>query len=1453
MDSRIHCAGTAPAPARSAWARRAGRCLRRCLTAAAFALCSFAAAAAPVVTSFTPSSGASTTAVTINGTGFSATPASNSVSFNGIAATVSSATTTKLVVAVPTGATTGKIGVTVAGQTGQSGSNFVVKPKITGFSPGSGSAGTTVTINGDGFSGTPGANTVTFYNNKTATVVSASVSQLVVTVPAGTTTGTIKVAVGGNTATSASNFTAVQVPVITSFTPAHGGSDTAVTITGSGFSSTRANNTVKFNGVAATVTSASATQLVVRSPDEATAGPLSVTVNGQTGTSMQNFFPPPWLHSIVPAGAPIGASVTLNGANFDPIAANNQVTFNGIPATVTAATFTTLQVTVPPGAAGGQVQITVGPETTQALPFYVLPANPPALAGLRAYLANPSTSSVTVYDVTANALVAAINVPAMPNAIAAASDGSRIYVGHNYGDALTVIDTATNTVSGTIPLGFELEGFSLSALGNEAYAWSGKQLKVITLATGAQQSLDLGFGNDLGQIYGAATDLSGTHLYVTYYQYDYYTYYRTAIFDTATHVRLGTYELPQGRHLGGTLPDPNGSRLYIHESGNGTVHVADGSTGAPISEFAVDTVPPPYLYMVAIDFEPDGSRMYLASRLPGQLTAVERSGHSPLQSLPLPQVGHMLSVSPTGTGFFIGSQDNTFRAYHYGPTGLILDYTSPIGPLVAMALDAGGTRAVITRSDAKLDIVDTATGAVTTSGVVGDESARIALVSIAAADRVAITHVNGEAPAGMAYANVPFDVVVQLRSANDIATVAAPRTVQLSLASGTGTLGGTTQCTVPTGRSSCRVTGVLLDTTQPAAVLRAASAGLTAGDSSAFAVTTITAATISGFTPTSGATGESVVISGSGFQPSLAVHPTVAFNGVVATVTAESNTGITAQVPPGATTGPITVTVGGVPATSAAPFRVKPAPLVALTTSPLASRWSDPFSVTVSVTPVAPATETPTGMIRVTDETNHVSCTIWLPATSCDIPPSNGSPASVLVSASYYGDDNYGAAQSPATPHIIAFYDTSIEIIGVSKEPSQAGESVFVTFALTPVSVPFPASSWPTGQVVVSDGANFCSFFSVIGLQTGGCLLPTPTAGTRQITARYAGDRNYATTASAPIAHSTSSAGGALPAGTELCGLQPNPTYPAPGGFVAIEQIPGGVPSFGVTHSISGARPLQIYVDLPQQGATTNLDRVDVIGHYDGPANTGITVNGLVAMTANGRFVVPDVPLQPGQNMLEVTATTLPGAQQTIYRAVTRDGDLPPLRLQIDDPGLFAPAVQGYRFDIGALPGGETVQSVAIDYDGDTAWDYQNASAAAAPQSLAFPQPGLHVATLRVTGSASTPYTATRAFLIRDPVEQRALMCDVYGYLRERLAANDAAGASLAYQVPSRTKYRAAFDELGTNMAQASTLLGHIVEGSFGPGFGDLSLVRDKSNQTRAGFPLRMTQGPDGVWRISEM
>jgi YD repeat-containing protein len=87
---------------------------------------------------------------------------------------------------------------------------------------------------------------------------------------------------------SISRYSSAQLSIIT-FTPGIGTVGTAVTIYGTGFSSTAGQNSVQLNGIAATVQSATTTQIVVIVPSGASTGPITVTTPSGTVTSKTSF------------------------------------------------------------------------------------------------------------------------------------------------------------------------------------------------------------------------------------------------------------------------------------------------------------------------------------------------------------------------------------------------------------------------------------------------------------------------------------------------------------------------------------------------------------------------------------------------------------------------------------------------------------------------------------------------------------------------------------------------------------------------------------------------------------------------------------------------------------------------------------------------------------------------------------------------------------------------------------------------------------------------------------------------------------------------------------------------------------------------------------------------------------------------------------------------------------
>nr|MDT0663247.1 IPT/TIG domain-containing protein [Micromonospora sp. DSM 115978] len=178
---------------------------------------------------------------------------------------------------------------------------------VLGLAPTSGAPGAEVTITGTGFAPDPADNEVTI-GGAAATVTEAAPTQLVVTVPAGASTGPVAVETAAGSATSPDPFTVEEVPApaISGFSPASGAPGDPVTITGTGFDPAPAHNVVEFNGVRARVTAATTSSLTAIVPGTGS-GRIAVRTPGGVATSTARF-------TVGPTGYPlaeVGATVDL--------------------------------------------------------------------------------------------------------------------------------------------------------------------------------------------------------------------------------------------------------------------------------------------------------------------------------------------------------------------------------------------------------------------------------------------------------------------------------------------------------------------------------------------------------------------------------------------------------------------------------------------------------------------------------------------------------------------------------------------------------------------------------------------------------------------------------------------------------------------------------------------------------------------------------------------------------------------------------------------------------------------------------------------------------------------------------------------------------------------------------------------------------------------------------------
>jgi uncharacterized repeat protein (TIGR01451 family) len=288
----------------------------------------------PSIASFSPSSGATNTLVTVLGSGLNEKSPHPDVTVGGATVvafgTVSPGT---LSFNVPANAASGPITVTTTNGTVVSAQNFYLPGAITNIAPTTGAAGALVRISGNNFTN---ASAVAF-NGITASYIVTNNNNIGAIAPVGVSSGVISVTTPFGMTNSTQLF--YVAPTISDFSPTHGIPGTRVTINGNSFTNASA---VAFNGTPAAsfiVTNNSTLSAVV--PAGVTAGKITVTAPGGTGQSAADFVLDSADLGISATDAPdpvfVGSNLvyTIVVTNAGPVSALNVHLTNTLPVSVT--------------------------------------------------------------------------------------------------------------------------------------------------------------------------------------------------------------------------------------------------------------------------------------------------------------------------------------------------------------------------------------------------------------------------------------------------------------------------------------------------------------------------------------------------------------------------------------------------------------------------------------------------------------------------------------------------------------------------------------------------------------------------------------------------------------------------------------------------------------------------------------------------------------------------------------------------------------------------------------------------------------------------------------------------------------------------------------------------------------------------------------------------------------
>jgi hypothetical protein len=268
----------------------------------------------------------------------------------------------------------------------------------------------------------------------------------------------------------------------------------------------------------------------------------------------------------------------------------------------------------------------------------------------------------------------------------------------------------------------------------------------------------------------------------------------------------------------------------------------------------------------------------------------------------------------------------------------------------------------------------------------------------------------------------------------------------------------------------------------------------------------------------------------------------------------------------------------------------------------------------------------------------------------------------------------------------------------------------------------------------------------------------------------------------------------------------------------------------------------------PVAGANITSDRYTVRGTFSGPVNTGVTVNDVVAYTANGRFAINDVSLVAGANTITAIATAPTGQSAATAVDVTAAGTPPILILKADRTNGIVPFTVTFTYEFrSTVP----INKLMMDFDGDGRDDLRTVKAPTSVQNT-YTRADLYIATLTITDSGGHTYKANVAVDARTVDASDSLFRSVWDPMNAALSRGDINGALVYLNSRAQGQYSRVFNELLADMPTIIASYSAPQRVSIEANYLEYAINRLIDGEDKIFFVYLLRDG-DGVWRMDSM
>ncbi len=281
----------------------------------------------------------------------------------------------------------------------------------------------------------------------------------------------------------------------------------------------------------------------------------------------------------------------------------------------------------------------------------------PAEAAPFAYVANANSNNVSVIDTATNSVVATVPLGFSPAGVAVTPDGKHVYVTDSAGVA--VIDTATNLLVATVPVGNSPHGVAITPDGNHAYVANGGSNTVSVIDTATNMEVGLPIPIPVGtQPANVAVTPDGKRAYVTNRGAFPNVQGTVSVIDTASNAVVATVmnlATPAGVASGVAIT-PDGKDAYVTvdqfvADSQGAVLVIDTASNTVVA--SVSPAFPLWIDPEGVAITPDGKHAYVFER--GAVFVIDTASNTRVAAVPVGSSSGqgMIAITPDGKHVYV--------------------------------------------------------------------------------------------------------------------------------------------------------------------------------------------------------------------------------------------------------------------------------------------------------------------------------------------------------------------------------------------------------------------------------------------------------------------------------------------------------------------------------------------------------------------------------------------------------------------------------------------------------------------------------------------------------------------------------------------------------------------------------------------------------------------------------